>query len=288
MSSSLQEELATVQSDKTALEMEVGGLQTELATVREEKAELANEVAKLRAELAETQNQQLSLKKEVSNRDSLAKELEQHRSLLAEVQESLQRMRDEKDAIQLEKNRQESLVRELEARIVRSSSPHEAVRQRATTGVPPAKLPPLSPPPSIPPPPAPRSIVASISTGGDVSPVTSSIITASSTRDSSFDTPATSVSGSVHGHPIAGLPAAPDAKLTAKVEEQQKLLDEQQKRVDEQQKHIEEQEAMIKTLNKQLTHCEGDLQTHMDLVNTLEASLGDAEKNRMQIFLILP
>jgi len=36
---------------------------------------------------------------------------------------------------------------------------------------------------------------------------------------------------------------------------------------------------MIKTLNKQLTHCESDLQTHMDLVSTLETSLGDCEKN---------
>ncbi len=45
-------------------------------------------------------------------------------------------------------------------------------------------------------------------------------------------------------------------------------------------KLIDEQEAMIKTLNKQLTHCESDLQTHMDLVSTLETSLGDSEKNR--------
>jgi kinesin family protein 4/21/27 len=42
---------------------------------------------------------------------------------------------------------------------------------------------------------------------------------------------------------------------------------------------LEEQEAMIKTLNKQLTHCESDLQTHMDLVSTLESSLSDCEKN---------
>jgi mevalonate kinase len=43
---------------------------------------------------------------------------------------------------------------------------------------------------------------------------------------------------------------------------------------------MEEQEAMIKTLNKQLTHCETDLQTHMNMVNKLEGSLGDTEKNR--------
>ncbi|CCM04433.1 uncharacterized protein FIBRA_06613 [Fibroporia radiculosa] len=37
---------------------------------------------------------------------------------------------------------------------------------------------------------------------------------------------------------------------------------------------------MIKTLNKQLTHCESDLQAHIDLVSTLESSLGESEKNR--------
>lgn len=54
--------------------------------------------------------------------------------------------------------------------------------------------------------------------------------------------------------------------------------------MEQQTKQIEEQEAMIKTLNKQLTHCESDLQTHMDLVATLQTSLGDSEKNR-ELFL---
>jgi len=36
---------------------------------------------------------------------------------------------------------------------------------------------------------------------------------------------------------------------------------------------------MIKTLNKQLTHCETDLQTHIELVGTFETNLGDSEKN---------
>jgi len=51
------------------------------------------------------------------------------------------------------------------------------------------------------------------------------------------------------------------------------------KRLEQQAKQLDEQEVMIKTLNKQLTHCESDLQTHMDLVSTLETSLGDSEKN---------
>jgi len=52
----------------------------------------------------------------------------------------------------------------------------------------------------------------------------------------------------------------------------------------DQAKQMEEQEAMIKTLNKQLTHCEADLQTHMDMVNRIETDLGDSEKNRKSRF----
>ena len=75
-------------------------------------------------------------------------------------------------------------------------------------------------------------------------------------------TPATSVAPSFH------MPASPgpqDTKLVAQVQEQAKQL--------------QEQDAMIKTLEKQLTHCESDLQAHMDMVATLETSLADAEKN---------
>ena len=63
----------------------------------------------------------------------------------------------------------------------------------------------------------------------------------------------------------------PDPKLLAQLEEQTRI--------------VEEQEVMIKTLNKQLTHCESDLQAHMDLVSTLETSLGDSEKNCETVLL---
>jgi len=56
-----------------------------------------------------------------------------------------------------------------------------------------------------------------------------------------------------------------DTEFTQQLQERTKLM--------------EEQDAIIKTLNKQLTHCEADLQAHMDLVNNLETSLGDSEKN---------
>lgn len=115
-----------------------------------------------------------------------------------------------------------------------------------------SKLPPPTPPPSMPPPPAPKTQESQFS-----------LSTQSSTMSSkdSTDSSATSVA-SVH------TPAGPqvDSKaIAAKLEDQAK--------------HINEQEVMIKTLNKQLSHCESDLATHMDLVSTLETSLSDSEKN---------
>ena len=75
------------------------------------------------------------------------------------------------------------------------------------------------------------------------------------------------------GTPRTASPPQPDVKLLLQVQEQAKQL--------------EEQDTMIKTLNKQLTHCESDLQAHMDLVNTLETSLADAEKNRKCSLILL-
>lgn len=43
---------------------------------------------------------------------------------------------------------------------------------------------------------------------------------------------------------------------------------------------------MIKTLNKQLTHCEADLQVHMELVSKMETEVGDSEKNRKSYFSV--
>jgi septal ring factor EnvC (AmiA/AmiB activator) len=74
-------------------------------------------------------------------------------------------------------------------------------------------------------------------------------------------TPATSLAPSLHD---SAVPVDP------------KLL----QQLDQHTKTIGEQAAMIKTLNKQLTHCESDLQTHMEEVARLENSLADSEKNR--------
>ncbi|KAG7448233.1 kinesin-3 [Guyanagaster necrorhizus] len=236
-------------------------MQHQMSIYQDERDELAGAVAKLRAELDKTKSEQSKLIQEASKRESLVGELERHRSVLAEMQENLQKVKDEKDTLQVEKNRSETLLRELQAQLARSGSPPNArpttdrsVSYNRANGLPPMKLPPPTPPPSVPPPPAPRShdVVGSVSSQAS-SAITSS---SSSSRESQLDSPSTSIGqGSVNNI----------GPTNAKLEQQAKLID--------------EQEAMIKTLNKQLTHCESDLQTHMDLVSTLETSLGDSEKN---------
>ena len=247
-------------------------MEQQLTNTKEERDELEAEVAKLRGELVKTKGEQSKLIQEASKRQSLVDELERHRSVLAETQESLQRVKDEKDTIQAEKTRADALVRDLQAQIARSASPPNGrpvaernVSYTRSTALSPMKLPPPTPPPSVPPPPAPRApgMVNGDASGSTSSHGSSTINTSVSSRDSQPESPATSLSH-LPVSPTSPLPV--DSKVVARLEHQAK--------------QIEEQEAMIKTLNKQLTHCETDLQTHMDLVTTLEASLGDSEKNR--------
>ncbi|KAJ7311540.1 kinesin, partial [Mycena albidolilacea] len=254
-------EHSTAGSQREELESQLAQLREELEETRERDSFEA-EVTKLRAELERTRGEQSKLIQEASKRESLVGELERHRSVLADMQENLQRVKDEKDTLQTEKNRSDSLLRELQAQVLaRSSSPPNGrpVPDRNLSypraGLPAMKFPPPTPPPSVPPPPAPRA-------NGDATVSTSSHnssgLASSSSRDSQ-ESSMTSVGPSVNGSAIN------DPKTTARLEQQAKQID--------------EQEVMIKTLNKQLTHCESDLQTHMDLVSTLETSLGDSEKN---------
>ncbi|KAA1469366.1 kinesin-domain-containing protein [Dentipellis sp. KUC8613] len=252
----------------------ISTLQQELSEAHNDKAELAEQVAALRAELDSTRSEQSKLIKEASKRESLVDELEKHRSVLAEMQHTLQRVKDEKDAIQEEKLKHEIAVKDLQAQLAVSPSPtpealpspvrplqERNMSYRTANGISSAKLPPPTPPPSVPPPPAPR-MTSSFSNENAFTP-SSAPISVSSSRDSQLDSPATSVTPSLaNGHAIA---PTVDAKFVQQLEDQSR--------------QIEEQETMIKTLNKQLTHCESDLQTHMDLVSTLETSLGDSEKN---------
>ncbi|KAF7778628.1 hypothetical protein Agabi119p4_2973 [Agaricus bisporus var. burnettii] len=245
----------------------IQGMQERMTLVNQERDKFAAETAKVKEELDRARSEQKQLVQEASKRESLVFELERHRSLIAELQESLQKTKDENDNLQSERNKQDSVVRDLQAQIARSSSPpnirspERHLGFTRASGLPPAKLPPPNPPPSVPPPPAPR-LANHINGDSNLSTSshTSSNVTSSSTKDSQFDSPATSP-----GQSYLNIQPTVDLKVTAKMEQQTK--------------QIEEQEAMIKTLNKQLTHCESDLQTHMDLVATLQTSLGDSEKN---------
>jgi len=125
-------------------------------------------------------------------------------------------------------------------------------------GLPPAKLPPLSPPPSMPPPPLPAAVAALHSETGHASASSvSSRGRQSSGSQETHETMPTST-GSVNG--------TIDEELPNGTGQTQSQL-------------IDEQETMIKTLNKQLAHCESDLQAQIDLVSTLESSLNDSERN---------
>lgn len=230
---------------------EVRSFQNRIDDGNQEKEQLEKTITTLREELDKTRSDQSRLDQEASNRDSLMGELEKHRSIMAELQDNLQKVKDQKDTLQMERNRQDSIVRELQAQVARAASPPVTRNaQRSATSA--SKLPPPTPPPSIPPPPLPRSMDQTFSSSSQ-----SSAVTSTSSRDSHGESSNTSV-GQVS---LTG--AAPDSKV-----------------LESQAKQIEEQEVMIKTLNKQLMHCETDLQTHMDIVSTLETSLGDSEKNR--------
>jgi hypothetical protein len=199
------------------------------------------------------------LLKEAAKCQSLVKEPERHRSVLAETQGWLQRVRDEKDVVQLEKNKQEALLRDLQTQIIRSPLPSNIAPRLQQTIIPPTKLPPLSPPPSIPPLPTPRSNATSTP-----SPLTmiNSMASSQELNPDSPATPTTSLAPPLHGSDIPVV----DPKLI--------------QQLDQQTRTIGEQAAMIKTPSKQPIHYGSDLQTHMDEVIRLENFLADLEKNR--------
>ncbi|KAG2364519.1 kinesin [Suillus spraguei] len=239
----------------------MASLEKTLASEQSEKVDLQAQVTRLMAELEKTRSERATFIQEASKRESLVDELDRHRSVIAEMQENLQRVKDEKDNLQMEKNKQETAMRDMQVQIARTPIAQETSTPRGTpdrtmpfarlNGVA-SKLPPPTPPPSMPPPPAPKAQESQFSLSTQSSTMSS--------KDSS-DSSATSVASLV-----APNGTQMDSKaIAAKLEDQAKYID--------------EQEVMIKTLNKQLSHCESDLATHMDLVSTLETSLSESEKN---------
>ena len=228
-------------------------LEQEITVVMKERREYSQEVDVLRTELERVRARSADTASIDSRRDSLTQELDRHRSVIGDLRVDLQKTKDAMDNLQAEKARQDALVRDLQDQIsnistARNSPVSEVVdgpssRARAN-GVPPLKA---------------GSIMKERSQGSVSS---RSVMTMSSSVQSHTDS---SMGGLVPSTPASSV-AHGDVKLTQQLEEQTKQL--------------EEKEIMIKTLHKQLTHCEGDLQTHMDLVSTLENSLNDSERNR--------
>lgn len=125
-----------------------------------------------------------------------------------------------------------------------------------------AKPPPLTPPPNVPPPPTPN--------GGATTPTQrhsgfrnsgSSILTRPDSPSQSLQSGSLTRSSSITS--ISNMPninglAASDPKVA---------------------KLLADQAEELKSLAKQLNHCEQDLQANIDLVATLEAALNDSERN---------
>ncbi|KAF8311679.1 uncharacterized protein EI90DRAFT_3160391 [Cantharellus anzutake] len=246
-------------------------LRRNLETVREEHASSLRAITDLREELGRSHKDVSLLTQDLTKSRSLASELEEHRSALGDARSELQRTKTEVETLREEKSRQDQILRDLQAQLsnaknsrspIEDATPSLSERPQAHRlgSLPPAKLPPLTPPPSIPPPPVPTSIPAVPSVPTDSSTTTMS-------RSSHGSRP--SLDDSVSGR------STPSTSLMVHGANVEKL----QVQVIEQHHMIEEQEIMIRTLNKQLTHCESDLQAHMDLVATLETSLTDSERN---------
>ncbi|KAG1848251.1 hypothetical protein F4604DRAFT_1973904 [Suillus subluteus] len=206
-----------------------------LAGAQLNKLDLQAQVTKLMVGLEKTWSERTTFIQEASKRESLIDELDRHRSLIAEMQESLQRVKNEKDNLQVEKNKQEAALRDMQIQIACTPIARETSTSRATpnsnisftriNGIA-SKLPPPTPPPSMPPPPPPK------------------------TRESQFNSADSSAASVVSVLAPSG-PRVDSKAIAAKLEDQAKYID--------------GQEVMIKTLNKQLSHCESDLAAHMDL-----------------------
>ena len=257
---------AIVEKDST-----IASLEHSLVEIKEEQVIFADTIQELQAELEGTRLAHENFIQEASKRQSVISELEHHRSILGDTQQELQQTKDAMDTLHEEKNRQDQIIAELRAQLAATSKNSRFVSsvqassfERAIllihigffrSTLPPAKLPPLSPPPSIPPPPIPG--FGAMSADGTVSSNTRSSVDSFEESNSNSDrSTATSI-------------LSPMAHIDPSIQSQ--LMD--------QSRHLEEQETMIKTLNKQLTHCESDLQAHIDLVATLETSLTDSERN---------
>ncbi len=257
-------------------------LESALTEAQAERDQMATELAVMRDGL-EKSGSMATAPPESSS--ALARELETQRSLFARAKSDLLRSQADLQALSEGRTRQDAQLRELqmklsasEARVskaiatdassqadnasirsVRSptrmdtnteveqiadSTPMRSFSRAGSV----SKPPPPTPPPSMPPPPTPN-------TGG-----LSGRRSSAGNRNSS---------GSINTADVAGMLARSPSHQSlsnGRAEKSSSVI-------------LAEQAEELKSLQKQLSHCEADLQANIDLVATLEAALNDSERN---------
>ncbi|PWN29997.1 kinesin-domain-containing protein [Jaminaea rosea] len=127
-------------------------------------------------------------------------------------------------------------------------------------------LPPPTPPPSMPVPPTPSGQRASLGARASLS----SLMTRSDSPDQARSSGTTSGGG--HGGPSLSRSSSATSMYT-QTNSINGMTNSDAKKL------LAEQSEELKSLAKQLAHCEADLQANIDLVSTLEAALNDSERN---------
>ncbi|KAH7107617.1 kinesin-domain-containing protein [Auriculariales sp. MPI-PUGE-AT-0066] len=285
---SLKKDMESIQEENTRLKAEIESVQSSVATSASTSQQklLANaqSITALQADLAAAKQTQSALASQVTSLQDdlqlrtaevqryqpLAREAVDLKAELERVRDELQNIKSEAELLQSDKSRQDLLIKDLHAQIASltqaRASPsvdRQANFVRSNSGssrLPPATPPPSGPPPSVPPPPIPSDPTA---TPIEIAKRSALARSSDSSRGSIPDSPAATISTTLTSLPSTNGHA--DSKIVALLEEKEQT--------------IEEQDTMIRTLNKQLTHCESDLQAHMDLVSTLETSLSESERN---------
>ncbi|KZP01048.1 kinesin-domain-containing protein [Calocera viscosa TUFC12733] len=265
----------THQEDIQTKQSVITKLYSELSMLRTESDAAKTRAEKLEADLKRTADEQSRLVKEAGRRDSLVQELERHRQALAETHEQLNRAKDEKDLLAAEIGKRESVVKELHDQLAQVTTPKVIQMELSPNGsaIHPLhslpvgrlnsltkKLPPASPPPTVPPPPVPIEQA--------VFNAEKSMVPRMSYDSEDFRSEAPS------DRAPSGAPSLKDTLATQATNGS--ALQQQY----EDMAHLyEESQLMIKTLEKQLEHCEADLQANQQLVATLENELHDAERH---------
>ncbi|CAD6945817.1 unnamed protein product [Tilletia controversa] len=270
-------------------------LERELESTRAELAETSDALVTLEGALTDTSKDRDSLQAQIealksgvnppSSAQVLQADLTQARSDLAKVKQEMHAIIDERSRLDQQLRDTQNRLQTAEAKIraqqaigsptleqaaefpgrspgyprgsdadTMSSEISHSVRNSRSLG----KPPPPTPPPSVPPPPTPT---AQPSATGATTPRASGPRTSSSSQITRSESPGaltrSSSQSSLTTVNMSSNHSGGDSGL----------------------RMIAEQGEEIKKLQRQLAHCEADLQANIDLVSTLEAALNDSERN---------